>query len=63
VAVFSHGHFLRVLAARWLTYSPQEGARFALDTACISVLGYEHAVAAILLWNDAGHLGGDRRHD
>jgi broad specificity phosphatase PhoE len=52
VAVFAHGHVLRVLAARWLGLSPREGRLFALDTATLSVLGYEHESAVILRWNE-----------
>ena len=53
-AVFSHGHFLRVLAMRWIGLPVAEGRHFALDTAAISILGFEHAagkVAAIAMWN------------
>jgi broad specificity phosphatase PhoE len=51
VAVVSHGHFLRVLAARWLELPPVEGRRFALDTATVSVLGTERGSRALRLWN------------
>jgi broad specificity phosphatase PhoE len=51
VAVFGHGHMLRVLTARWLALAPAEGARFALGTATLSVLGWEHDWHAIRAWN------------
>ncbi len=51
VALFAHGHLLRVLTARWLAYPPTDGVHFLLDTSTLSVLGYERDTKAIHLWN------------
>jgi broad specificity phosphatase PhoE len=52
VAVFSHGHFLRVLAARWVDLETAAGAKLALDVATLSVLGFEHEVDRVIAaWN------------
>ena len=51
--VFSHAHFLRVLAARWIYEPPAFGRRLGLDTATISVLGWQREARAIDRWNDA----------
>jgi len=54
IAVFSHGHMLRVLGARWIELAPEHGARLGLSTAAISVLGYERETSILARWNDAG---------
>ena len=53
VAVFSHGHMLRVLGARWAELAPAQGARLLLSTASVSELGSEHGTPALLSWNAA----------
>jgi broad specificity phosphatase PhoE len=53
VLVFAHGHLLRVLAARWLGLPPTSGGMFALGTATISILGWEHDAPVVETWNEA----------
>ena len=49
--VFGHGHASRVLAARWLGRPANDGRFFRLDTATVSVLGYEHDLPVMARWN------------
>jgi broad specificity phosphatase PhoE len=49
--VFGHGHALRALTARWLGLDVSEGRLFRLDTATVSVLGYERETPVVLRWN------------
>jgi probable phosphoglycerate mutase len=53
VLVFSSSHCLRVLAARWIGLPPEGGEHFVLDTASISIFGYEHDLTepVIRRWN------------
>lgn len=58
VLLFSHGHFLRAFAASWLGLEPAAGRCFFLNTAALSVVGYEHGRddPVIRLWNDRRHV-------
>ena len=51
ILIFAHGHVLRVLAARWLGEPPGGGCHYALQTAALGVLGYEHDNPVISRWN------------
>jgi probable phosphoglycerate mutase len=50
-ALFAHGHILRILTACWLQLAPNAGQLFALDTATLSTLGWEHDTRVIRHWN------------
>ncbi|MBA3261467.1 MAG: histidine phosphatase family protein [Thermoleophilaceae bacterium] len=51
VALFAHGHVLRITAARWVGLAPDDGALLALGTATTSVLGYERETRVVRRWN------------
>jgi broad specificity phosphatase PhoE len=51
VALVGHGHLLRVVVARWIGLGPDGGGLLKLDTATLSVLGFEHGARVIQQWN------------
>lgn len=51
VALFAHGHVLRVLAARWIGLPAAFGQHFLLDTGTLCVLGYYRNIPALRVWN------------
>lgn len=56
VALFAHGHVLRILAATWAGLPAKAGQVLALTTASISILGYEHETRVISGWDEDWHL-------
>jgi broad specificity phosphatase PhoE len=51
VALFAHGHVLRVLVARWIGLSARAGEHFLLDTGSLCILGYYRGIPAVKVWN------------
>jgi broad specificity phosphatase PhoE len=56
--LFAHGHFLRILGARWIGAVPTFAEHLLLATAAVSILGYERETPALARWNDTSHLDG-----
>jgi broad specificity phosphatase PhoE len=56
--LFGHGHFFRVLAARWIGLPPENACHLLMSPASLSVLSYEHSLddPAVRLWNDDRHV-------
>ena len=65
VLLFSSGHFLRVLATRWIGLEPINGKSFMLSTASLSELSYENSLSqpAVRLWNENRHVVTVREHE
>jgi probable phosphoglycerate mutase len=55
VALFAHGHILRILGARWVGLPPENAASLALSTGSLCELGFERERRVIWLWNDTSH--------
>ena len=60
VALFAHGHLLRILAVRWIGLPASRGGAFRLDTAAICELGFERERRVVGVWNAQEHLRGGR---
>jgi probable phosphoglycerate mutase len=56
-ALFSHGHYLRILGSCWLGLPPEGGRFFVLGTAALSVLGYERETRVFRHWNRVDDVG------
>jgi hypothetical protein len=51
VALFAHAHILRILAVRWVGLPAVDGAKLALGTGSVSVLGFERETRVVQRWN------------
>jgi broad specificity phosphatase PhoE len=61
-ALFAHGHFLRVLAARWCELDALAAEHLAFSAGAVSMLGFDRGSPIVWRWNDTSHLpGGHRR--
>ena len=58
ILLFGHGHFSRILGARWMNLPAHDAQHLLLSTASLSIVGYEHTTddPAIVLWNDDHHI-------
>jgi probable phosphoglycerate mutase len=56
VALFGHGHMLRIVGARWIELAATEGARLALSTGAVCELGFERERRVVAAWNDTRHM-------
>ena len=58
ILLFGHGHFFRVLAARWIGLPAEDASHLLMSTASLSILSYEHTKddPALRLWNDDRHV-------
>ena len=63
VAVFAHGHVLRVFGARWLELPASAGSHFLLETATLCTLSSYHGVPAVKRWNAPLVIGAARRQE
>ena len=63
VAVFAHGHVLRVFGARWLELPASAGSHFLLETATLCALSSYHGVPAVKRWNAPLVIGAARRQE
>ncbi len=62
VAIFAHGHFLRIFAARWCTLPATAAEHLAFSAGAVSILGLDRGAPIVWRWNDTSHLpGGQRR--